>query len=112
MPGVELSSIDMRWPCSSLRSWRGELDVTGAAEAEAAITTLVARDQHLVIDMSIARVCRRCEHRQAAEAIPLAAACGAHCTPWEGCAIAYWHRVTAAGVRVGLESSVPSRTRR
>ena len=30
----------------------GELDVTGAAEAEAAIAALVARGQYLVIDMS------------------------------------------------------------
>ena len=31
---------------------RGELDVTGAPEAEAAITALVARGRYLVIDMS------------------------------------------------------------
>jgi anti-sigma B factor antagonist len=31
---------------------RGELDVTGAADAEAAITALMARGQCLVIDMS------------------------------------------------------------
>jgi anti-sigma B factor antagonist len=31
---------------------RGDLDVTGAADAEAPITALVARGQYLVIDMS------------------------------------------------------------
>jgi anti-sigma B factor antagonist len=50
MPGVELST--------SARDGRvvvalcGELDVTGAADAEAAITALVARGRYLVIDMS------------------------------------------------------------
>lgn len=29
----------------------------------------------------------------------MAAACGAHGTPWEGSAIAYWYRVIAAGRR-------------
>jgi anti-anti-sigma factor len=50
MPGVELSSS----ACDGhvVVALRGELDVTGAAEAEAAITALVARDQYLVIDMS------------------------------------------------------------
>jgi anti-anti-sigma factor len=32
---------------------RGELDVTGAPEAEAAITALVARGRYPVIDMSV-----------------------------------------------------------
>jgi anti-sigma B factor antagonist len=35
----------LSWPC-------GELDVTGAAYAEAAITALVAPGQSLIIDMS------------------------------------------------------------
>ena len=50
MPGVELSTS----ACDGhvVVALRGELDVTGAAEAEAAITALVARDQYLVIDMS------------------------------------------------------------
>ena len=161
MPGVELGTS----ACDGhvVVALRGELDVTGAAEAETAITAPVARDQYLVINMSTldfidchplgallrarelarhgggdmvlaapqpysrrllvltgqdeafwvqASVYAAVAYRQATEAIPLAAACGAHCTPWEGSAIAYWHRVTAAGVRVGLESSVPGRTRR
>jgi anti-sigma B factor antagonist len=50
MPGMELST--------SARDGRvvvalcGDLDVTGAADAEAAITALVARGRYLVIDMS------------------------------------------------------------
>jgi anti-sigma B factor antagonist len=50
MPGVELEA--------SVRDGhvvvvlRGELDVTGAADAEAAITALVAPGQSLIIDMS------------------------------------------------------------
>lgn len=31
---------------------RGELDITDAADAEAAITALMARGQYLIIDMS------------------------------------------------------------
>jgi anti-anti-sigma factor len=50
MPGAELET--------SVRggrvvvALRGDLDVTGAADAEAAITALVARGRSLVIDMS------------------------------------------------------------
>jgi STAS domain len=29
--------------------------------------------------------------------LPLAAACGEHCTPWEGSAVAYWYQVIATG---------------
>jgi anti-sigma B factor antagonist len=50
MPGVELSTG--AWDGHVVVALRGELDVTGAAEAEAAITALVARDRYLVIDMS------------------------------------------------------------
>lgn len=50
MPGVELSTS----ACDNqvVVALRGELDVTGVAEAEAAITTLMARSRYLVIDMS------------------------------------------------------------
>lgn len=50
MPDVELSTS----ACDGhvVVALHGELDVTGAAEAEAAITALVARDRYLVIDMS------------------------------------------------------------
>lgn len=50
MPGVELSTS----ACDGhdVVALRGELDVTGVAEAEAAITALVARGRYLVIDMS------------------------------------------------------------
>jgi anti-anti-sigma factor len=50
MPGVELttSACDGHLVMASC----GDLDVTGAADAEAAITALVARGQYLVIDMS------------------------------------------------------------
>jgi hypothetical protein len=94
MQGVELSTS----ACDGhvVVALHGELDVTSAAEAEAAIS----------VDAGVASIARR-QRR-----LPLAAACGAHCTPWEGSAIAYWHRVTAAGVRAGPESSVPGRTRR
>ena len=50
MPGAELTA--------SVRDGhvvvvlRGELDITGAADAEAAITALLARGQYLIIDMS------------------------------------------------------------
>jgi anti-anti-sigma factor len=50
MPGVELSTS--AFDGHVVVALRRELDVTGAAEAEAAITALVARDQYLVIDMS------------------------------------------------------------
>src|SRR5690349_4495281 len=50
MPGVELST----GACDGhvVVAVRGELDVTGAADVEAAITALVARGRYLVIDMS------------------------------------------------------------
>jgi anti-sigma B factor antagonist len=50
MPGVELTTS----ACDGhlVVALCGELDVTGAADAEAAITALVARGQYLVIDMS------------------------------------------------------------
>jgi len=50
MPGVELktSVCDGR----VVVALRGDLDVTGAADAEAAIMVLVARGQGLIIDMS------------------------------------------------------------
>jgi anti-anti-sigma factor len=50
MPGVELTTS----ACDGhlVVALCGDLDVTGAAETEAAITALVARGQHLVIDMS------------------------------------------------------------
>jgi anti-anti-sigma factor len=50
MPGVELKT-SVRDGCIVV-ALRGELDITGAASAEAAITALVARGQSLVIDMS------------------------------------------------------------
>jgi anti-anti-sigma factor len=50
MPGVELTTS----ACDGhlVVAFCGELDVTGAADAEAAITALVAGGQYLVIDMS------------------------------------------------------------
>jgi anti-anti-sigma factor len=50
VPGVELTTS----ACDGhlVVALRGELDVTGAADAEAAITALVTRGQYLVIDMS------------------------------------------------------------
>jgi anti-sigma B factor antagonist len=50
VPGVELQTS----VCDGLSvvSLRGDLDVTGAADAEAAITALVAQGQSLIIDMS------------------------------------------------------------
>ena len=50
MPGVELTTS----ACDGhlVVALCGELDVTGAAEAEAAITALAPRGQYLVIDMS------------------------------------------------------------
>jgi anti-sigma B factor antagonist len=50
MPGVELTTSS----CDGhlVLALCGELDVTGAVDAEAAITALVARGQYLVIDMS------------------------------------------------------------
>jgi anti-sigma B factor antagonist len=50
MPGVELKTSVRGGP--RVVALRGDLDVTGAADAEAAITALVARGQSLVIDMS------------------------------------------------------------
>jgi anti-anti-sigma factor len=50
MPGVELkTSVRGGHVVVALR---GDLDITGAADAEAAITGLMARGQSLVIDMS------------------------------------------------------------
>jgi anti-sigma B factor antagonist len=50
MPGVELkTSVQDDQVVVTLR---GELDVTGAADAEAAIAALVAPDQVLIIDLS------------------------------------------------------------
>jgi anti-sigma B factor antagonist len=50
MPGVELST------CARAEhvvvALRGELDVAGAADAEAAITALVAQGRSLIIDLS------------------------------------------------------------
>jgi anti-anti-sigma factor len=50
MPGVELTTS----ACDGhlVVALCGDLDVTGAADVEAAITPLVARGQYLVIDMS------------------------------------------------------------
>jgi anti-anti-sigma factor len=50
MPGVELTNS----ACDGhlVLALCGDLDVTGAADAEAAITALVAGGQYLVIDMS------------------------------------------------------------
>ena len=62
MPGAELKASVRDG--HGVVALRGDLDVTGAADAEA---------------------------------VSLAAACGAGCTPWEGSAIAYWYRVIAAG---------------
>jgi anti-sigma B factor antagonist len=50
MPGAELKT-SVRGGCVVV-AMRGELDVIGAAEAEAAITARVAQGQSLVIDMS------------------------------------------------------------
>jgi hypothetical protein len=46
---------------------------------------------------------------QRPEAVLLAAACGAHCTPWEGSAITCWYRVIAAGAVAALTGSVRGR---
>jgi anti-sigma B factor antagonist len=50
MPGVELSTS----ACDGhvVVALRGELDVAGAPEVQAAITALVARGRYLLIDMS------------------------------------------------------------
>jgi hypothetical protein len=58
------------------------------------------------------RAGRRCGSRRPLEAVLLAAACGAHCTPGEGSAIAYWYRVIAVGAAAALEGSVRGRARR
>jgi anti-sigma B factor antagonist len=50
VPGVELN-VSVRGGLVVL-ALRGDLDVTGAADAEAAITALVARGRSLIIDMS------------------------------------------------------------
>ena len=162
MPGAELTTS----ACDGhlVVALCGDLDVTGAADAEAAITPLVALGQYLVIDMSaldffdcrafgaplrtqalarrgggdvvlaapqplVRRLLaltgnddvfwvagqpggRRCGYRRPPEAVLLAAACGAHCTPWEGSAIAYWYRVIAAGAAAAQTGSVRGRMRR
>lgn len=56
MPGVELSTG--AWDGHVVVALRGELDVTGAAGVETAITALVARVRNLVIDMSALASCR------------------------------------------------------
>jgi anti-anti-sigma factor len=50
MPGVELKTS----VCEGrvVVALRGDLDITGAADAEAAISALVARGQSLIIDVS------------------------------------------------------------
>src|ERR1700749_973838 len=53
MPGVELSTS--AFDGHALVALRGELDVTGAAEAEAAITALVAAS----VDAAVASIARR-----------------------------------------------------
>ena len=50
MPGVELTSY--AGDGHVVVALHGELDITGAAGAEAAITVLIARGQCLVIDLS------------------------------------------------------------
>jgi anti-sigma B factor antagonist len=50
MPGVELKASVRDGRVAVVR--RGDLDVTGAADAEAAIAALVAPGQSLIIDMS------------------------------------------------------------
>ena len=50
MPGVELTSSV--WDGQVVVALRGDLDVTGAADAEAAMMALVVRGRYLVIDMS------------------------------------------------------------
>jgi anti-anti-sigma factor len=50
MPGVELSTYARAGHI--VVALRGELDVTGAADAEAAITALVAPRRSLIIDLS------------------------------------------------------------
>jgi anti-sigma B factor antagonist len=51
MPGAEL--LTGTYDGNVVVTLCGELDVTGAAEAEAAIAALVVRGQYLVIDMSM-----------------------------------------------------------
>jgi anti-sigma B factor antagonist len=51
MPGAEL--LTGAYDGNVVVTLCGELDVTGAAEAEAAIAALVVRGQYLVIDMSV-----------------------------------------------------------
>jgi anti-sigma B factor antagonist len=50
VPGVELRTSE--YDCHVVVALRDELDITCAAEAEAAITALLARGQCLVIEMS------------------------------------------------------------
>jgi ChaB len=64
MPGVELSTS----ACDGhvVVALRGDLDVTGAADAEAAIAALAAPGRCLIIDMSALDFidCGRCERHQ------------------------------------------------
>jgi anti-sigma B factor antagonist len=55
---------------------------------------------------------RRGGYRHEAQAVPLAPACGAHCAPWEGSAVAYSDRVNAAGAAATLKGSRRGRARR
>ena len=50
MPGVELKTS--AYDGHVVVALRGDLDITDAADAEAALTALVARGQSLIIDMS------------------------------------------------------------
>src|SRR5579859_7164944 len=50
MPGVELKTS--LWDGHVVVALLGDLDVTGAADAETAITALMTRGQRLIIDMS------------------------------------------------------------
>ena len=50
MPGVELRTSE--YDGHVVVALRGDLDVTGTADAEAAIMALLARGQHMVVDMS------------------------------------------------------------
>jgi anti-anti-sigma factor len=156
MPGAEL----LTGACDGnvVVTLCGELDVAGAAEAEAAIAALVVRGQYLVIDMSVLDFidCSALGALLRAQALarpgggvvlagprpPVqrllaltgndevfwvqvsvdAAVTGiasrrrrycwrrlaVRCTPWEGSAIAYWYRMTAAA----REGSLRGRARR
>ena len=95
MPGAELKT-SVRGGCV-VAALRGDLDVTGAAQARGGDHGPGGAGS---------------EPGRAPEAVPLAAACGAYCTPWEGSAIAYWYRVIAAGAAASLAGSMRGRMRR